>query len=617
MGLPETVVETPPSQQQQKRMRTASKALVWAACAILFVWFLPQRTEVRTPFVDTLSLVQSLVWNPFERAPGCKPHSPNVFAYHPPRPSDKRIVKASADLDKYLSGRAAKDDIDSISFGVITPAGILFEGGYGILKANETDAENSNLTTPVDRNTIYRIASISKMFTVFETLILREKGALNWDDPVEKYLPEFAPPSYGWANYMDGRYDSTFKMQLERPRVSLRQLASHLAGIGRDYPPEDIGEWPIDFSNGFADFYLQKMLGVSDHTYEGVMEAISQNPLVNVPYEFPIYSNTGMNLLGLSNIAANKLFSNVSAAEPQTHRDLIQRDIFNPLGFNSSFFQVPPAESPLLKHIAVASKDSEWVDLWLGDVDDPAGGQYSSLSDLAIFMKTLLSPTARGGVISASVVREWLRPLHVWGNSQQQVGAPWEITSLGDFRTYTKSGNLPGHNSQFAIIPELSVGLIVLMTGTYGDTSTIIKEAGKRILPVLDKMHTEQVEKQYAGRWTNGDDIAVVTLVKGALTMKQLIVRGVDVLGLVQNRGDTTLPPKGEPVQMWATGVGGEFRLAIGSKALNKVKDIGCMPYWATLDPGLYARGAPLDVVYWKRGVLTYPSAGISFSRGD
>lgn len=175
-------------------------------------------------------------------------------------------------------------------------------------------------------------------------------------------------------------------------------------------------------------------------------------------------------------------------------------------------------------------------------------------------------------------------------------------------------GNLPGHHTEFAIVPELSVGLIVLVTGTYADTTTILKETGKRILPVLDKMHTEQVDKQYTGKWTNGDDVAEVSLVKGALTMKKLVVRGVDVLGQVQN-GITDLQRKGEPVQMWATGVPGEFRLAIGRPELNKVKDVGCMPYWVSLDPGLYARGAPLDVVYWKRGVLTYPSAGVSFSR--
>lgn len=246
MGLPETVVESPPLQQQRKS--ATSTALKWAGCIALFVWFLPQHPEIRAPFADTLNLVQSSAWNPFERAPGCKPHSPNLFAFHPPRPSDERIVKASVELDKYLSSRVEKDDVDSISVGIVTPAGILFEGGYGVLKANGTDTEDHNITTPVDRNSIYRIASISKMFTVLETLILREKGALNWyvlfieatvpeltpisprDDPVDKYLPEFSPPSHGWANYMDGLYDSAIQSHSERPRVSLRQLASHLAG---------------------------------------------------------------------------------------------------------------------------------------------------------------------------------------------------------------------------------------------------------------------------------------------------------------------------------------------------------------------------------------------------
>lgn len=178
MGLPEAVAESPLLQQHRKRVKTT--ALKWAAFAALFVWFLPQRSEIHAPFVESLSWVQPSSWNPFERALGCKPHSPNLFALHPPRPSDERIIKASADLDKYLSGRAAKDDIDSISVGIVTPAGILFEGGYGILKANETDTENGNSTTPVDRDSIYRIASISKMFTALETLVLREKGALNW-----------------------------------------------------------------------------------------------------------------------------------------------------------------------------------------------------------------------------------------------------------------------------------------------------------------------------------------------------------------------------------------------------------------------------------------------------
>lgn len=86
-------------------------------------------------------------------------------------------MKSIAAIDKYLSDRASQADIDSISVALVTPAGTLWQGGYGVLRANETgDAEKGT----VDGDSIYRIASISKAFTVLETLILRERGALSW-----------------------------------------------------------------------------------------------------------------------------------------------------------------------------------------------------------------------------------------------------------------------------------------------------------------------------------------------------------------------------------------------------------------------------------------------------
>lgn len=107
----------------------------------------------------------------------CPSPPPNLFAYHPPRPTNDLLLKASKNLDRYLSKRVSKPDIDSIAISVVTINGPVFESGYGVLRANES---NSEVTYPVDRDSIYRIASITKMFTVLETLILRERGSLNW-----------------------------------------------------------------------------------------------------------------------------------------------------------------------------------------------------------------------------------------------------------------------------------------------------------------------------------------------------------------------------------------------------------------------------------------------------
>ncbi|CAA7265929.1 unnamed protein product [Cyclocybe aegerita] len=422
----------------------------------------------------------------------CKAPNPNIFGYHPLRASNEAIAKAAHSLDNYLSQRASKPDIDSISIAVVSAAGTLFEGGYGTLRANETDEENQR---PVDRDSIYRIASITKMFTVLETLILRETGALNWDDPVTNYVPDFSPPAYGWADFLvEGSANAN---QGEPERITLRQLASHLGGIGRDYPPHDIGEWPTTTTPWGALVKSARGEPLPNRTYENIMKALNQYPLVNVPYEYPIYSNIGFDLLGLANVAANQKASIDPKAEPQTHEELLKRDIFDHMGLTSSFYRVP--ESPLRDHIAVPSSNSEWADVWLGDTDDAAGGQYSSLKDLTAVMKSLLSPTR--------TVREWLRPLYVWGSTEQQVGAPWEIFPLpGGAKAYTKGGNLPGYHSEFALVPEYSYGMIVLVTGTYENTLTILNEVATRFHPAITQQYRVGVQRRYAGTWTNGKD---------------------------------------------------------------------------------------------------------------
>jgi CubicO group peptidase (beta-lactamase class C family) len=118
-------------------------------------------------------------WDP----PTCPAPKPNIFGYHPPRPSNPEITKATKGLDGWLTKTVAQTGIDSLSIAVVTAAGPIFQKGYGVLRANESVEEQK----PVDTNSVYRIASISKMFTVLETLILRERGILNWYEQYQRY----------------------------------------------------------------------------------------------------------------------------------------------------------------------------------------------------------------------------------------------------------------------------------------------------------------------------------------------------------------------------------------------------------------------------------------------
>ena len=92
-------------------------------------------------------------------------------------PGNSNIIKqASCKFDKYMKKFASLDGVDSVTVAIVTPDGPVFSKGYGVRRANETGVQREK----VDEDTIYRLASVSKMFTVLELWILEEQGALKW-----------------------------------------------------------------------------------------------------------------------------------------------------------------------------------------------------------------------------------------------------------------------------------------------------------------------------------------------------------------------------------------------------------------------------------------------------
>lgn len=105
----------------------------------------------------------------------CKPPLPPPLTLFSVPPSRPIFEEPSRRLHDIVWDRVSQDDIDSLVLGIIGPDGIIWSNGYGIAKANDTHA-----TRPPNEHSIYRIASISKLFTTLETFILRDRGILNW-----------------------------------------------------------------------------------------------------------------------------------------------------------------------------------------------------------------------------------------------------------------------------------------------------------------------------------------------------------------------------------------------------------------------------------------------------
>ena len=114
-------------------------------------------------------------------------------------------------IDAMVSGEFARSPMGSLTVGVVSGDKLVWTKSYG-------NAE-SKASVTANQDTVYRIGSITKMFTTTMLEQLAEAGKIKLTDPVEKYFPEI--------NAVQNRYKDT-------PPITLLQLATHTSGLSRE-----------------------------------------------------------------------------------------------------------------------------------------------------------------------------------------------------------------------------------------------------------------------------------------------------------------------------------------------------------------------------------------------
>ncbi|KAF8490902.1 beta-lactamase/transpeptidase-like protein [Gautieria morchelliformis] len=267
----------------------------------------------------------------------CRPFLPKLFIGTPPR-TDHPLIQNASD---HFRDHFTKGDIDSLSVAVVTPSGAIFEENFGVMRGNET---GSPLT---HSHSMYCIASTAKLFLALEGLILSEKGALSWHDPVAKYLPRFRPRVDGFVSS-----DATPKSS---SHMTLLQLGTHLSGLGRDWPSANVAEWPKNMMGGGP----PPTNGLPFRSNEALLKSIAETRLPPPPLKYPSYSNAGTGALGLAVVAANQAYG---PGQPKTYAELVQRDIFNPLKLNGSHFLATEANKHLIVVPSLGPEDQDLLD---------------------------------------------------------------------------------------------------------------------------------------------------------------------------------------------------------------------------------------------------------------
>ncbi|MGH7135192.1 MAG: serine hydrolase domain-containing protein, partial [Pirellulales bacterium] len=247
----------------------------------------------------------------------------------------------------------------------------------GVLDVQVLGMADIEKQLPMKRDSIFRIASMTKPITALAVMQLVEQGKINVDDPVEKYLPEFKGQMLVASKEKD-----TVVLKKPSRSVAVKDLLTHTSGLP-NYPP------------GLADVYQKRNRTLSETTI-----AISQLPLDFEPGSRWSYCNPGIDTLGRI----------VEVISGMPYEKYLAAHIFEPLGMVDTTPYPTPTQ---LKRLAVTyGKENGKLVARPGGVLDylsgakhpvPAGGLFSTGDDLARLYQCFLN---RGTLDGRKIIGE-------------------------------------------------------------------------------------------------------------------------------------------------------------------------------------------------------------------
>src|SRR5438552_6269446 len=353
-------------------------------------------------------------------------------AYPPPRFTDPQRVKkleaAMPEVDRIMRSYATEKKTPGMVWGVAIDGRLAHTGTFGV--------RDRTSNAPVTAGTAFRIASMTKSFTALAILKLRDEGKLSLDDPVSKWLPEFA------------------RMELptrDTPPLRIRQLLSHSAGFPEDNPWGD-----QQLSASEADLTRWLGLGIPFSTPPGTR------------YE---YSNYAFGLLGRV----------VTKAAGVPYEQYEQTEILSKLhmdGSTFSFADVPAARRAIGYRLKPDGAYAEEPPLPHG-VFGAMGGLLTTAADLGKYVAFHLSAwPARDDEDAGPVRRASVREMaHLWTPSNltarlvdgklqaSETGYGFGLRVTSDCRfeqIVAHGGGLPGFGSYMAWLPDYGVGMFAM-----------------------------------------------------------------------------------------------------------------------------------------------------------
>ncbi len=288
---------------------------------------------------------------------------------------------------------------------------------------------NLDVGWPTRADMLFRIASISKVFTATLAMTAVDEGLLALDNPIIQYLPE---------------------LELEddkaRETITLRHLLSHTSGLYGDYS---------------ADY------GLGDDAMMRSMPVFGTLPQQTRPGELWAYCNSGFQLAGT--VLARVLDTTFDAA--------MEQRVFKPLGLERTCFAAHDAFGwpCAMGHVQTEPGGDEHVvtGQYYPRNRRPAGGVISTASDLLRFARMHMNDGEIDGkrVLSVAAAKEMRTPQTRAGGWANSWGVGWDIRPIGSTTVVGHSGSISGFESLLTLVPEQQTAIVVLTNSGRGSAA--------------------------------------------------------------------------------------------------------------------------------------------------
>ena len=223
--------------------------------------------------------------------------------------------------------------------------------------------------TPMRRDSIFRIASMSKPITAVAAMILVEEGRLRLDEPVDRLLPELANRQV--LKDLAGPIDDT--VPANRP-ISLRDLLTFRLGFGMAFGPPD-----TPMAKAMAERQIMGLKPPTPHHPDEWIKQLGALPLMHQPGERWMY-HTGSDVLGVL----------IARASGMAFEAFLKQRIFDPLGMKDTGFSVSSRKLDRLGACYQINPQTGGLDVY------DAGGAASQWASAPVF------PAGGGGLASTA-----------------------------------------------------------------------------------------------------------------------------------------------------------------------------------------------------------------------